>query len=154
MNQAFGGCSIHFFERRNRMKIAKLHKPQRMGNWKNVLAYSSEEDEENPDALAAAEAAANADSTSTDSTAVITSSGEPTERGWTQTLTGDLGDRITFELSSPIWIDAANDSTQVDTLRVNFSGPGASIDIAIPLPGGGPTPPPQDSGYCPQCLPH
>ena len=135
------------------MKIAKLHKPQRMGNWKNVLAYSSEE-EEDPDALAAAEAAANADSTSTDSTAVITSSGEPTERGWTQTLTGDLGDRITFELSSPIWIDAANDSTQVDTLRVNFSGPGASIDIAIPLPGGGPTPPPQDSGYCPQCLPH
>lgn len=45
------------------MKIVKLHKPQRMGNWKNVLAYSSEEDEEDPDALADAEAAANADST-------------------------------------------------------------------------------------------
>ena len=38
------------------MKIAKLHKPQRMGNWESVIAYSSEE-EEDPDALANSEAA-------------------------------------------------------------------------------------------------
>ena len=132
------------------MKIVKLHKPQRMGSLENVLAYSGEEEDPDPNALAVP------DSTSTDSTAVITSSGvQTTERGVSQTLTGDLGDRITFELSSPIWIDTADDSTEVDTLRANFSGPGASIDIAIPLPPGGePTPPPQDSGYCPQCLPH
>lgn len=131
------------------MKIVKLHKPQRMGSLENVLAYSGEEEDPDPNALAVP------DSTSTDSTAVITSSGvQTTERGVSQTLTGDLGDRITFELSSPIWIDTADDSTEVDTLRVNLSGPGASIDIAIPLPGGEPTPPPQDSGYCPQCLPH
>ena len=41
-----------------------------MGNWESVIAYSSEEDEENPDELADAEAAANADSTATDSTRV------------------------------------------------------------------------------------
>ena len=133
------------------MKIAKLHKPQRMGNWKNVLAYSSEEDEENPDALADAEAAANADSTSTptDSTGV-----QITERGFSTTSQDSTG-RITFEVNSPVWIDTADDSTEVDSLRINLTGGiVGSIDIAIPLPGGGPTPPPQDSGYCPQCLPH
>ncbi len=136
------------------MKIVKLHKPQRMGSLENVLAYSGEDEE--PDPYTPPNTPADPDSTATDSTAVITSTGvQTTERGWTQTLTGDLGDRITFDLSSPIWIETASDSTQVDTLRVNVSAPGASIDIAIPLPPGGePTPPPQDSGYCPQCLPH
>ena len=115
------------------MKIVKLHKPQRMGSLENVLAYSGEEEDPNPPNTLAVP-----DSTSTDSTAVITSSGvQETDRGWSQTLTGDLGDRITFEVSSPIWIDAADDSTEVDTLRVELSGPGASINIAIPLPGGG-----------------
>ena len=52
------------------MKIVKLHKPQRMGSLENVLAYSGEEEDPNP-----ANTLAVPDSTSTDSTAVITSSG-------------------------------------------------------------------------------
>ncbi len=43
--------------------MVKLHKPQRMGNWESVIAYSSEEDEENPDELADSEAAGNAPDT-------------------------------------------------------------------------------------------
>ena len=108
------------------MKIVKLHKPQRMGNWESVIAYSSEE--EDPDALADAEAAANADSTSTDSTGVVV-----TDRGVSTTLEGDTG-RITFFINSPIWIDTADDSTAVDSLRISIPGAyGAGIDIAIPL---------------------
>ena len=123
------------------MKIAKLHKPQRMGSLENVLAYSGEEDEQ-------------ADSTATDSTGV-----EITERGLSTTRQDSTG-RITFSINSPVWIADGEgpDSTDVDSLRISLSGPGAGIDIAIPLPvdseGGTDTPTPQDSGYCPQCLPH
>ena len=139
------------------MEIAKLHKPQRMGNWKNVLTYSSEEDEENPDALADAEAAANADSTSTPTDS--TSSGvQITERGISTTSQDSTG-RITFSINPPVWINTADDSTEVDSLMINLSGGigpiSGSIELAIPLPEGEPpTPPPQDSGYCPQCLHH
>ena len=45
--------------------MVKLYKPQRMGNWESVIAYSSEE--EDPDELANAEDAANA----SDSTLVV-----------------------------------------------------------------------------------
>lgn len=117
------------------MKIAKLHKPQRMGNWKNVLAYSSEE-EEDPDALADAEAAANADSTS--STGV-----QITERGVSTTSQDSTG-RITFSINSPVWVETAADSTARDSLRISLSGPGAAIDIAIPLPESGSATPQPD----------
>ncbi len=113
------------------MKIAKLHKPQRISNLESVIAYSSEEDEENPDELADAEAAANADSisTPTDSTGV-----QITDRGAETTVRGDGGSRITFSINSPIWIDTADDSTAVDSLRISIPGAyGAGIDIAIPL---------------------
>ncbi|MYD62115.1 MAG: hypothetical protein F4W91_13835 [Gemmatimonadetes bacterium] len=102
------------------MKIVKLHKPQRMGSLENVLAYSGEEDEQ-----------VQADSTATDSTGV-----QITERGFSTTSQDSTG-RITFELNSPVWIadGVGPDSTDVDSLRVNLTGPfGASIDIAIPLP--------------------
>ena len=126
------------------MKIVKLHKPQRMGSLENVLAYSGEEEDPNPPNTLAVP-----DSTSTDSTGVVI-----TDRGVETTLEGD-GGRITFSINSPIWIETATDSTELDSLRINIPGAyGAGIDIAIPLPGGEPTPPPQDSGYCPQCLPH
>ena len=114
------------------MKIVKLHKPQRMGSLENVLAYSGEEDEQ-----------AQSDSTATDSTGV-----QITERGLSTTSQDSTG-RITFSINSPIWIADGEgpDSTDVDSLRANITGPfGASIDIAIPLPvdseGGTATPQP------------
>ena len=101
------------------MKIVKLHKPQRMGSLENVLAYSGEEDEQ-----------AQADSTATDSTSIIT------ERGFSTTRQDSTG-RITFSINSPIWIADGEgpDSTDVDSLRFSLTGAGGSgIDIAIPLP--------------------
>ena len=128
------------------MKIVKLHKPQRMGSLENVLAYSGEEEDPNAPAVP--------DSTSTDSTGV-----QITERGISTTSQDSTG-RITFSINSPIWVEDAPgpDSTDVDTLRISLTGAfGSGIDIAIPLPVDseeGAPPPPQDSGYCPQCLPH
>ena len=124
------------------MKIVKLHKPQRMGNWESVIAYSGEEDEQ-----------AQADSTATDSTGV-----QITDRGISTTSQDSTG-RITFSINSPIWFQDAPgpDSTDVDSLMISLTGPfGAGIEMAIPLPVDSEesTPPPQDSGYCPQCLPH
>ena len=120
------------------MKIAKLHKPQRMGNWKNVLAYSSEEDEENPDELADAEAAANADSTSTstDSTGVTT-----TGRGFKKTIQGENA-RITFTLETFFGHkDGAGDDPNSTMINIPL-GP-LSIEMALPHnPNPGPPSPP------------
>ena len=94
-----------------------------MGNWESVIAYSGEEEDPNPNALAVP------DSTSTDSTGVVV-----TDRGVETTVRGDDGSRITFSINSPIWIDTADDSTAVDSLRISIPGAyGAGIDIAIPL---------------------
>ena len=103
--------------------MVKLYKPQRMGNWESVIAYSGEEEDPNPNALAVS------DSTSTDSTGVVV-----TDRGVETTVRGDDGSRITFSINSPIWIDTADDSIAVDSLRISIPGAyGAGIDIAIPL---------------------
>ena len=110
------------------MKIAKLHKPQPMGNWKNVLAYSSEEDEENPDALADAEAAANPDST--DNTGV-----QITDRGLSTTRQDSTG-RITFTLDLPFGKkEGAGDDPDSTIVSVSggLFGVSAGIEIAIPL---------------------
>ena len=88
--------------------------------------------------MAAAEAAANADSTSTDSTGVVV-----TNRGLSTTRQDSTG-RITFSINSPIWIETAADSTARDSLRISLSGPGAAIDIAIPLPESGEATPQPD----------
>ena len=94
-----------------------------MGNWESVIAYSGEEEDPNPNALAVP------DSTSTDSTGVVV-----TDRGVETTVRGDDGSRITFSINSPIWIDTADDSIAVDSLRISILGAyGAGIDIAIPL---------------------
>ncbi len=94
-----------------------------MGNWESVIAYSGEEEDPNPNALAVP------DSTSTDSTGVVV-----TDRGVETTVRGDDGSRITFSINSPIWIDTADDSIAVDSLRISIPGAyGAGIDIAIPL---------------------
>ena len=94
-----------------------------MGNWESVIAYSGEEEDPNPNALAVP------DSTSTDSTGVVV-----TDRGVETTVRGDDGSRITFSINSPIWIDTADDSTAVDSLRISIPvAYGAGIDIAIPL---------------------
>ena len=122
------------------MEIAKLHKPQRMGNWKNVLAYSSEEDEENPDALADAEAAANADSTSTptDSTGV-----QRTDRGVETTIRGE-NSRTTFRLEGPVG-NREGTGGDPDSTLISISGGifgfSATIEIAIPVNQNPPSPP-------------
>lgn len=102
------------------MKIVKLHKPQRMGNWESVIAYAGEEDEQ-----------AQADSTAADSTGV-----QITDRGLSTTSQDSTG-RITFSINSPIWVADGEgpDSTDVDSLRISLTGAGGSgIDMAIPLP--------------------
>ena len=123
------------------MKIAKLHKPQQMGNWKNVLAYSSEEDEENPDELADAEAAANADSTSI-STTLDSMGVTTTGRGYKKTIQGDGGARTTITFDTPFGHKkGAGDDP--DSTMVNLSLGPVSIEMAIPInPNPGPPSPP------------
>ncbi len=138
------------------MKIAKLHKPQRMGNWKNVLAYSSEEDEEDPDALADAEAAANADSitATTDSTRV---SYGMTPRGAEGTLHFPGGrTTVRVEGNSPVGFKPGTDGDPDSMLITqSYTIPVVNITVtsetAVAIEDTGPN---QDSGYCPQCLPH
>lgn len=127
------------------MKIAKLHKPQRMGNLKNIFAYSSEEDEENPDELADAEAAANADSisTPTDSTGV-----QRTDRGVETTIRGE-NSRTTFRLESPVG-NREGTGGDPDSTLISISGGlfgfSATIEIAIPVNQDPPAPPYMGSG--------
>ena len=106
------------------MKIVKLHKPQRMSNWESVIAYSSEEDEENPDALADAEAAANADSTTatTDSTRV---SFGTTPRGVEGTVHFP-GGRTTIRVEGRSPIGVTEDSTYITQ---SYTIPGTNITI-------------------------
>ena len=104
------------------MKIAKLHKPQRMGNWESVIAYSSEEDEENPDELADAEAAANADSTATDSTRV---SYGTTPRGLEATVHFP-GGRTTLRVEGRSPVGVTRDTTYITQ---SYTIPGTNVTL-------------------------
>ena len=106
------------------MEIAKLYKPQRMGNWKNVLAYSSEEDEENPDALADAEAAAKADSTTATTDSTYVSYGT-TPRGVEGTLHFP-GGRTTIRVEGRSPIGATEDSTYITQ---SYTIPGTNVVV-------------------------
>ena len=112
------------------MKIVKLHKPQRMGNWESVIAYAGEEEDPNANALA------DPDSTATDSTGVTT-----TGRGFKKTIEGE-NSRITFTLETFFGHkDGAGDDP--DSTMINIPAGPLSIEIAIPRnPNPGPPSPP------------
>ena len=120
------------------MQIVKLHKPQRIGNWESVIAYSSEE--ENPDELADAEAAANADSTSI-STTLDSMGVTTTGRGYQTAIRGDGGTRTTITFQVPFGHKDGGDDP--DSTMVNLSLGPVSIEMAIPInPNPGPPSPP------------
>ena len=123
------------------MKIAKLHKPQRMSNRNIVLAYQGQEDIPVPEIEVDDDANfdSNLDSivVTTDSTGVTT-----TGRGYKKTIYGDGGVRTTITFDTPFGHKkGAGDDP--DSTMVNLSLGPVSIEMAIPInPNPGPPSPP------------